>query len=305
MRQICIYFTLCCLYNVAYAQKTEHVYLNQSDSTKSCYTLLTPPKLPCKGLLILMPGFGEDAARVMQQTNLPKTAAQKGLLTVIPTLQDGPLSFGTDSLSQFTLQQIIDDVRSKHKIANLPYYIGGYSIGGSAALLYAENARIKPAAVFAIDPPLDFEHFYNASVRDIRISVNRAPHPESTYMINRLQSITGGTPADTLPAYRKISPYSFTDTNQTAIIKLVQVPVRIYAEADVNWWLDQRGFDLTSTNITECSAMINELQRLGNAKAELIVTTNKGYRKPNNTRHPHSWSIADSDELVKWLLVQH
>ncbi|MCA6364330.1 MAG: alpha/beta hydrolase [Bacteroidetes bacterium] len=288
-----------------YAQQSEKIYLNKADSTRNCYTAITPPKQPWKGLLVLLPGFGEDAERVMQQTNLPKTAARNGLLTVIPTLQDGPLSFTTDSISQLTLQTIIDHVHSKYKIAGLPFYIGGYSMGGSAAIMYAENASKKPAAVFALDPPLDFEHFYNAAVRDIRISVNRAPHSESQYMIDRLKAITGGTPADTLSAYRKISPYSFTDTTQTAIKKLVHVPVRIYAEADVRWWLDERGFDLTNTNITECSAMINELQRLGNTKAELVVTVNKGYRKPGNIRHPHSWSIADSNELVKWLLTHN
>jgi pimeloyl-ACP methyl ester carboxylesterase len=286
------------------AQKIEKVFLDKTDSTRNCYTLLTPQKLPWKGFFVLLPGFGEDAERVMQQTNLPKTAARNGLLTIIPTLQDGPLSFGVDSISQLTLQKIIDDVRSKHKLDGLPFYIGGYSMGGSTAIMYAENALVKPAAVFAIDPPLDFEHFYNASRRDIRISVNTPPHPESTYMINRLENITGGTPENTLNAYRKLSPYSYSDTTQTAIRKITQVPIRIYSEPDIRWWLEERGFDLTSTNITECSAMINELQRLGNTKAELVITLNKGYRKPGNVRHPHSWSIAESDELVKWLLAQ-
>jgi hypothetical protein len=50
--------------------------------------------------------------------------------------------------------------------------------------------------------------------------------------------------------------------------------------------------------------MINELQRLGNNKAVLVTTTNKGYRKPGNTRHPHSWSIADPANVMKWLLSQ-
>jgi hypothetical protein len=50
--------------------------------------------------------------------------------------------------------------------------------------------------------------------------------------------------------------------------------------------------------------MINELQRLGNKKAVLVTTTNKGYRKPNNNRHPHSWSIADPVKLINWLVLQ-
>ena len=50
--------------------------------------------------------------------------------------------------------------------------------------------------------------------------------------------------------------------------------------------------------------MINELNRLGNQNAELITTQKKGYRKPDNKRHPHSWSIVDNDELINWLLNQ-
>lgn len=50
--------------------------------------------------------------------------------------------------------------------------------------------------------------------------------------------------------------------------------------------------------------MINELNRLGNNRAELIVTNNMGYRKPYNNRHPHSWSIVDNDEMLIWLIEQ-
>ena len=50
--------------------------------------------------------------------------------------------------------------------------------------------------------------------------------------------------------------------------------------------------------------LINELKKLGNAKAIIITTTNRGYRKPNNVRHPHSWSIVNPPEIIKWLESQ-
>ena len=123
-------------------------------------------------------------------------------------------------------------------------------------------------------------------------------------MINRLEKETGGNPSTHLAEYYKLSPYSFSDSTQTAIRKLSNMPLRIYTEPDINWWLKERGADFTNMNATECSAMINELNRLGNESAELITTQNKGYRKPQNKRHPHSWSIVDNDELIKWLLKQ-
>lgn len=284
--------------------KMEVVYLNNSDTTKNCYTIIYPPKLTWTGYLFLIPGFGETAENVLQQTDLAKKLAQNGILTIIPTFQDGVLSFGVDSLSQQTFDSIIKDVTSKHKLNDQKFYVGGFSIGGSCAIKYAENASIKPIAVFAIDPPLDFERFYNSAKRDIRLSKDIGANQENIYMIDRLEKETGGNPTTKTAEYYNISPYSFSDTAQTAIKKLINMPLRIYTEPDINWWLKERGTDLTSMNTVECSAMINELNRLGNQKAELIITQNKGYRKPDNRKHPHSWSIVDNNELIKWLLKQ-
>lgn len=50
--------------------------------------------------------------------------------------------------------------------------------------------------------------------------------------------------------------------------------------------------------------MINELNRLGNNNAELILTEKKGYRKPYRLRPPHSWSIVDNEEIITWLVEQ-
>lgn len=284
--------------------KIEKVYLDKTDTTKSYYTIIYPPKSPWKGYLVLIPGFGETAENVFEQTDLPTNLAQNGILTIIPTFQDGVLSFGVDNLSQQTLDRIIKDVTSKHELIDQNFYIGGFSIGGSCAIKYVESASIKPYAVFAIDPPLDFERFYNAAKRDIRLSKHNEANQENIYMINRLEKETGGSPITHLKEYYKLSPYSFSDVHQAAIKKLINIPIRLYTEPDINWWLNERNADLTNMNATECSAMINELKRLGNNNAELIITENKGYRKPNNNRHPHSWSIVDNLELINWLIKQ-
>jgi hypothetical protein len=284
--------------------KNEKIFLDVTDKTKNCYTIIYPPKLPWKGYIFLIPGFGETAENVLQQTDLPNKIALNGILTIIPTFQDGVLSFGVDSLSQQTFDRILKDVTSKHKLIDQKFYVGGFSIGGSCVIKYAENAEIKPTAVFAIDPPLDFERYYNSAKRDIRLSKDNEANQENVYMIDRLEKETGGSPATNLTEYYNISPYSFSDTTQRAIKKLIKMPLRIYTEPDINWWLKERSADFTGMNATECSAMINEINRLGNQSAELITTQNKGYRKPDDRRHPHSWSIVDNEELIKWLLKQ-
>ncbi|MGL1194712.1 hypothetical protein ACSTLL_23235, partial [Vibrio parahaemolyticus] len=77
---------------------------------------------------------------------------------------------------------------------------------------------------------------------------------------------------------------------------LAKTPVMLISEPDIQWWLAQRGFDFRYMNVIDQAAMINELRRLGNDKAVLVTTTDKGYRKPDNRRHPHSWSIADPEQ---------
>lgn len=287
-----------------YGQRLEKVFLEKHDTTRNCYTLIYPAARPWKGYLILMPGFGETSSNVLQQTSLPLEAARSGLLTIIPTLQQGPLSFGVDSVSQQALRSIVSDVASKHELRNLRCYVGGFSIGGSTAIKFAELAMRKPAAVFAIDPPLDFERFYDSAQRDIRLAAGGQASAENVYMVDRIKQEVGGTPQTARQQYYRFSPYSFADTSQAAIKSLLHVPLRLYSEPDIQWWLSQRRADFTSMNVTMCSAMINELNRLGNSQATLIITQDKGYRKPTNQRHPHAWSIADSGELVEWLLQQ-
>ena len=293
------------LANTVYGQRVERVFLDKSDTTRNRYTIIYPASLPWKGYLFLVPGFGETADKVLEQTSLPLEAARSGLLTIIPTFQDGTLSFGVDNASQQAFVTILNDVTSKHDLRGLNYYTGGFSIGGSAAIKFAERSAHKPKAVFAIDPPLDFEQFYNSAKRDIRLSTATKPNAENVYMVGRITAVTGGTPQTARQNYYRLSPYSFSDTTQQAIKELVHLPLRLYSEPDIAWWLSQRKADFTAMNVTACSAMINELNRLGNDQATLLITQNKGYRRPTNQRHPHSWSIVDNNELIKWLLQQH
>lgn len=295
--------TLIVLTNL-FGQKTEKVFLDTGDTTRNFYTLFHPTKRPISGYIVIIPGFGETAEDALAQTDLPITAAQNGLLTIIPTFQDGVLSFGIDPLSQESLNAIIGDVKNKYDLVNQRFFIGGFSIGGSTAIKYAQNTYVKPTAVFAIDPPLDFERFYNSCIRSLRLSSDKEPNPEHVYMIERIEKEFDGTPKTALSNFHEISPYSYSDPTQAAVKKFGDIPLRIYSEPDVNWWLEERNTDFTGMNITDCSAVINELKRLGNCNAELIVTESKGYRKPTNLRHPHAWSIADDDALIEWLLNQ-
>jgi esterase/lipase len=294
---------------ISYAQKIETVYLNAKDSTTNMYIAVVPEKGVVKSLMVLLDGFWNSPKDVLFHTNIPKYAAQQGILTIIPLLKTGATYFGSDSASQQSLKEIITLAVDKYKLRDKDLYIGGFSIGGTCAVKYAElsvqnNYPIKTTAVFAIDPPLDWERYYHAAKRVVRLSDPAKVNGEVLFMIDRIQKEMNGTPETALENYYNQSPYSFSDTTQRAIKHLINTPVMIISEPDIQWWLKERGYDYSYNNIFDHAAMINELQRLGNNKAILVTTTNKGYRKPNNARHPHAWSIADPVQLIKWLQAQ-
>lgn len=292
-----------------FGQQTELIYLDSTDQSANLYLVVYPDQLPYKGVLFLIPGFAEKASHVLSESSLPKYAAQQGMLTVIPTFKTGITSFGVDSLTQQSFRELLEHVIFKFRLSNFKFYIGGFSIGGSCALKFAElaqqeNYAHKPTAVFAIDPPLDFERLYDSYKRQVRLSVKTRPSVEAVYMIGRIEQEMGGNPEQARANYFKHSPYSFLDTTQTAIKHLLNTPIQIFTEPDINWWLTERGSDYSAMNALDASCMINELNRLGNKKAALMTTQGKGYRKENNTRHPHSWSIVESAALMEWLLLQ-
>ncbi len=295
---------------ISFCQKIETVYLDKKDSTANMYIAVVPQNGQINSFMFLLDGFGNHLPQdVLVQTDLPKYAAQQNVLTIIPILKTGALYFGSDTASQQSLKELIELVAAKYKLQGKDFYIGGFSIGGTCVVKYSElavqkNYPIKPKAVFAVDPPLDWERDYNAAKRVVRLSDPDKVNGEVTYIIDRIKKEMGGTPETALENFYNNSPYSYSDSTQRAIKALIKTPIMIISEPDIQWWLSQRGYDYSYINIIDQAAMINELQRLGNTKAVLVTTTGKGYRKPGNNRHPHSWSIVDPTELIKWLSSQ-
>jgi hypothetical protein len=294
---------------ISFGQKLETVYFNPKDSTANMFIAVMPEGKPIKAFMFLLDGFGASPQDILLQTEIPEYAAKQGILSILPILKTGPLYFGIDSASQQSLNNQIEIVIAKYHLQGKDFYIGGFSIGGSCVVKYAElavknNYKTKPKAVFAVDPPLDWERFYNSAKRIVRLSEPTRVNGEVTYMIERIENEMKGTPQTALENFYKISPYSFSDTTQRAVKTLIKTPIMLITEPDIQWWLNQRGYDLSYLNVTDQVAMINELQKLGNNKAILVTTTDKGFRKPDNKRHPHSWSIADPIQLTNWLLSQ-
>lgn len=265
-----------------------------SEGADSCgYTAILPKSETIRSYMLLISGFGEAVENVLEATTLPFEVAQSGIAVFIPVLQDGAESYSFSAESQNTLKNIVADIQSRYGLSKTDYCIGGFSMGGSAAIRYAElTPDNPPACVFAIDSPLDYERFRYSTERDVTTYKKGITDGDSIY-IKLLEQIT---------PIVKDSPYLLSDTTHQAILPLKDIPVRYYIEPAEQWWLDNRQTDVLGLNILDGTAFINDLRLIGNKDAQLIVTTGKGYRNNGNTYHPHSWTIVDSNDLIEWIV---
>jgi hypothetical protein len=125
--------------------------------------------------------------------------------------------------------------------------------------------------VFAVDAPLDFGRFWRGET----LAARRGAHPrfvnEATAVLADMRRVLGGSPDEVPAHYLRSSPFSaFAEGGGQARL-LSDIPVRLYTEPDIQWWMENR-------------------------KVDYYV------RGPMGTAPPHSWSIVHEDELQAWLL---
>ena len=274
----------------------EIVFRNPKDSTQNFYQQYLPNSQP-RGLIVVF----------YAQFQNPKLVTDRGFMLVSLTPQADYLQtmFGTALLK--ISSEMIDEICKQNHIPTDKVIVGGLSAAGTLALRLAEESHnpkrtkltIKPAAVFAIDPPLDYERFWYECQRKVKLNFHPAAVSEGQEVLRRMKAAFGGSPAQFQQKYWSAAPYSRNAPDGGQIVLLRNTAIRIYHEPDVDWWIENRRQDYVSMNSVDCAGAINDLRILGNSRAQLISTTKKGYRE-DGTRHPHSWAIVDEKELVDW-----
>jgi pimeloyl-ACP methyl ester carboxylesterase len=285
--------------------KINYTYNTPKDTTKNYYVTIFPEG-KIKGTLILIPGFGELPTSTLIETDIYKYASKSGYITFIPALGDWSFLY-IDDASHQKLNEFIDNVFSKYSLQTNHFIIGGHSFGGVAAFQYTErayqpNSKLRrPSCVFGIDPPLDIERMYISMTTTDRPPKHPISQSEDAFIADLLQKTFKTNPKENPKYFWQVSPFSRSDTSHVAIKSIKNVPLRIYNDPDINWYIDNRHVDYTDMNVFDAASMINWLKSMGNDKAELINCLGKGFRKEKNYRHPHSWSIVDGKELIDWM----
>ena len=282
-------------------------YFDKEDSSKN-FAIVYRPNEPANSLLVLLPAFGESPQMAEIETDIPKVAVLQGIVTVILSNKEGNLSFQIDQNAQNYLDTIIPFLLLKYQIPNDKYYLGGFSLGGSAVVKYVQHCNVfdvipKPKAVFAIDPPLDFYRLYN--VYDRWLSDTSAFFSNKKIyitMLEKMRTYFRGDLSNAYENYLKLSPYCYEDRNKVGVRLYDKTPITIFCEPDFNWAMNEKHWSAYDLNVIDNVSFINELKKNGHNQAQIILTKDKGFRKILKFKHPHSWSIANANETVKWLL---
>lgn len=280
-----------------------YTYVRDSSSTELFYSILKVQQP--KGILFLLPPTAQTVDEVIaENTRLANLAAKNNIITVIPSVN---YNLYLDDFTISIIDKTLREVCQKHKVSKDKIIFGGFSLGGMNAIRYTEMAYqndsttfAKPAAVYGIDPPLDLERLYYAFQNTIERNFSKPAVQEATSYLQKIDYFFKGSPEENQTPYIENSMYSKSQDLGGNTQYLRNVPIRIYSDPDINWHLKERQNDMYGMNALDQTAMINQLQLLGNKKAELITALGKGKRL-DGRRHPHSWNIAEPQDLVDWM----
>lgn len=279
------------------------LYINDGAANFNLFYYKMVPNTPPTGVLVIIPSGGETVENLIKQISLHKVAFKKGILVVFPSINWGTNDrFAENSL----LDTIFKEVVEEHKAPKDKFILCGLSNGGMISLTYSINAvknadtYVTPKGIIGLDPPLDFAHYYKYCEREIERNFTPAGVAEAKWMLNNFNT-SYGSPDDYPQNYIDASPYSYGANSGGNAKYLTNIAIRMHSDLNLDYLLNQRKRDLYDWNGTDIVAFVNQLKLNGNTNAEVIITQNKGIRY-DGTKHPHSWSIMDTDETIDWIL---
>lgn len=270
------------------------------------YTLLMPENGKPLGVILFF-NANRDPLQYNAPPHLEYYALNAGLALLYITTGNR-LDFFFDEEAIEKAKRYLRKAIHTYDLPDTKFVLAGMSLGGTRALRFFMNIQSKRSrpiiqvnAIAICDSPLDFVRFHKEMTRARDLNFNPEAANEGAWVSSYLEKNLGGTPENNLQNYLEYSPYSYfgEQDNYTWLFSLI--PLRAYTEPDIQWWMENRRKSYYGMNAVDLAAFINELHILGNRDAELITTENLG-ELPDGTRHPHSWSIVDNEELVQWFL---
>ena len=284
--------------NQKYAEEKERKY---EEIESELYKLVKPVEEIDK-VLILFGGFPQRADDIEREFGILEIAKKNGIAVLYMNFNQ-KLWLTDDEKS--ALKDEVEKIFSKHNLSTNNVYMGGFSSGGNITLLLSDflkssESNIALKGIFIVDSPIDLLELYRVSLRNIEREDSKNYNEEANWLKKLFQNDLGD-PESGIENYETFSPYTSQTNNIENLLSLDGLKIRFYTEPDTVWWKENRNNEPNDLNAYQIEKLANQLKkRHQNASVEYIATENKGFRA-NGDRHPHSWSIVDKEELIRWM----
>lgn len=294
-----------------YMQLTGTQILSESDSisiplSKQGYTLHLPESKPV-ATIIFPSGSALDTTRNIDEYDIIEPALAKKLAVLFVSTGKVIEFLFTDKDIK-TIDKLIGNALEKYELENKPIFLAGMSLGGTMALRYSEycylnksSFGLKPSAITVCDAPLDMVRMWHEQEQAIKNNYHPNAVGEAKWVLHYLRKNLNGSPEESMKNYIDYSPFVYKNENRNKTSLFKDIPIRMYHEPDINWWIENRAKDYNTINSIDLAGFYNYLRQAGNMEVELITSYNKrkDYEKGSS---PHTWTIVDNEELVDWFL---
>ncbi|WP_034894785.1 hypothetical protein [Gillisia sp. Hel_I_29] len=281
-----------------YAQEAKG---NNSLIENEDYNLYKP--INTQGVLLLFGGFPEDAEGIENEFQITDLANEKKVAVAYLNF-NRKLWLEEDEKEQLALS--LQELFTSNNLPSDNIYIGGLSSGGNMALLISNylsqksEYNLNPAGVFIVDSPVDLAALYRIAESNIKRKFSEASVGESTFIFNYFHDQLGN-PNDTIALYEKYAAFTYETKDFQNLKDLKKTKIRFYTEPDKVWWKENMGVDYEQMNAFHIKRLSDFLSSQDFKNVQFIATENKGFRA-DGTKNPHSWSIIDKEDLLKWML---
>lgn len=257
-----------------------------------------------KALLVLFPCYPCNAENTKTEFKIIDVA-QKNNISVL--MMNFNQHLYLEKKEKEKLDKQLNSILEQENLKSENIFIGGFSSGGNVSFLLSNyliqtKNNIQPKGVFLVDSPIDLLELYKTSQKNVEKNVASESVEEAKWIVSEFDKIFG-VPSSGIKKYEEHSPFTFESKSIQNISYLKDVKVRLYTEPDTIWWKENRANEYEDLNAHSIEKLAEELKKQNFKKTELIKTANRGYRS-NGNRHPHSWSIVDENDLVKWILEE-
>ena len=274
--------------------------------SKQGYTLHLPNSNPI-ATIIMLSGSALDTTRNIDEFAIIKPAIEKNM-AVLFVSTGKVIEFLFTDKEIATIDELIGNALEKYRLKNKPIFLAGMSLGGTMAFRYSEYCFLnkskfgfRPNAIAICDAPLDMVRMWHEQEQAIKNNFHPNAVGEARWVLHYLKKNLGGSPYESMEKYINYSPFVYSDENRSKIELFKHVPIRMYHEPDIKWWVENRGKDYNAINSIDLAGFYNYLRQAGNMEVELITSHNKrkDYKKASS---PHSWTIVDNEELLAWFI---